>query len=71
MYRRQKALTLGNVFATKVFKNLTIAELKEKVAQNDEAVIKSLVLFSSQIPGTKGYFSQVVVVVVVVVVLFP
>ena len=35
-----------------------MAELKEKVAQDDEAVIKSLVLFSAQIPGTKGYFSQ-------------
>ena len=57
MYRRHKALTLGNVFASNVFKNMTMEELKEKVAQNDDAVMKSLVLFSGQIPGTKGYFS--------------
>ena len=43
---------------TRKAKLLTMAELKEKVAQDDEAVIKSLVLFSAQIPGTKGYFSQ-------------
>ena len=58
MYRRHKALTLGNVFASNVFKDMTIGELKEKVAQGDDAVLKSLVLFSGQIPGTKGYFSQ-------------
>ena len=58
MYRRHKALTLGNVFASNVFRNMTMAELKEKVVENDPAVMKSLVLFSAQIPGTKGYFSQ-------------
>ena len=58
MYRRHTALTLGNVFAKNVYRNMSMAELKEKVAQDDEAVIKSLVLFSAQIPGTKGYFSQ-------------
>ena len=58
MYRRHKALTLGNVFASNVFKDMTMTELKEKVAQDDVAVMKSLVLFSGQIPGTKGYFSQ-------------
>ena len=58
MYRRHKALTLGNVFASNVFKDMTMAELKDKVAKGDDAVMKSLVLFSGQIPGTKGYYSQ-------------
>ena len=58
MYRRHKALTLGNVFASNVFKDMTMSDLKEKVKQDDAAVMKSLILFTAQIPGTKGYFSQ-------------
>ena len=58
MYRRHKALTLGNVYATNVCNNMSMAELKQKVQEDDEAVMKSLTLFSAQIPGTKGYFSQ-------------
>ena len=58
MYRRHKALTLGNVFASNVFKDMTMSDLKEKVAQDDPAVMKSLILFSAQIPGTRGYYSQ-------------
>ena len=46
------------MYCSNVLRNITMTELKEKVAQDDEAVIKSLVLFSAQIPGTKGYFSQ-------------
>ena len=58
MYRRHKALTLGNVFASNVFKDMTMADLREKVAQDDPAVMKSLILFTAQIPGTRGYYSQ-------------
>ena len=58
MYRRHKALTLGNVYATNVCNNMSLAELKQKVQEDDEAVMKSLTLFSAQIPGTKGYFGQ-------------
>ena len=37
---------------------MSLEELKQKVAEGNDAVMKSLLLFSSQIPGTKAYFSQ-------------
>ena len=48
----------GNVFASNVCKNMSLEQLKQKVAEENDAVMKSLLLFSSQIPGTKAYFSQ-------------
>ena len=58
MYNRHKALTLGNVYGNNVCRNMSLAELKEKVTEDNETIMKSLVAFSSQIPGTKGYFAQ-------------
>ena len=58
MHQRHKALTLGNVYASKVCRNMTMAELKAKVEEDDDTIMKSLVTFASQIPGTKGFFSQ-------------
>ena len=37
---------------------MSMADLKQKVQEDDEVKMKSLTLFSAQIPGTKGYFSQ-------------
>ena len=37
---------------------MTVADLKEKVAQDDPTVMKSLIAFSAQIPGTKAYFKH-------------
>ena len=56
MYRRHKGLTLANVYAKNVCKDMTMAEVKEKVAAGDETLMKSLLYFGSQIPGTKQYF---------------
>ena len=58
MHMRHKALTLGNVYASKVCKDMTMRELKAKVDEEDDTIMKSLVTFASQIPGTKGFFSQ-------------
>ena len=58
MFRRHKALTLGNVYASNVCRNMSLSELKEKVTEDDDTIMKSLVAFSSQIPGTKGHFAQ-------------
>ena len=37
---------------------MTLVELQEKVAEDNDAVMKSLLVFGSQIPGTKAYFGQ-------------
>ena len=58
MHMRHKALTLGNVYASNVCRNMTMAELKAKVEEENDMIMKSLVTFASQIPGTKGFFSQ-------------
>ena len=58
MFRRWKSLTLGNVFAQNVCPNMSMDELKKLVDEDNEAIKKSLILFSSQIPGTKAYFGQ-------------
>ena len=58
MHRRHKALTLGNVYASNVVRDMSLSELKDKVSNENDTVMKSLVAFSSQIPGTKGYFAQ-------------
>ena len=58
MFRRHKALTLGNVYASNVLRNISLSELKEKVSKECDAVMKTLMAFTSQIPGTKGMFAQ-------------
>ena len=57
IFRRHKALTLANVYAKNVCHEMTMTELKERVEQNDPSIMKSLLAFSAQIPGTKAYFS--------------
>ena len=56
--RRHNVLTLGNFFGRKVFDNVSMAVLREKFMQEYVAVIKLLVLFSAQKPGTKDFLSQ-------------
>ena len=51
MYRRHKGLYLANVYVKNV-----CSEVKDKVAAGDEALLKSLLYFGSQITGTKQYF---------------
>ena len=36
--------------------DMTMAEVKEKVEAGDDALLKSLLYFGSQITGTKQYF---------------
>ena len=56
IYRRHKSLTLGNIYAKNVCKDLTLAEVQAKIRSGDETIIKSLLSFGSQIQGTKQYF---------------
>ena len=58
MYRRHKACTLGNVYAKNICRNMTLSDLKEKVAENDPSIMKSLIAFSAQIQGTRAYFKH-------------
>ena len=57
MYRRHKALTLSNVYANKVCSDLTMEEIKQRVANDDQKIMKSLLYFGATIQGTRQYFS--------------
>ena len=56
IYRRHKAITIGNVYATTIAKDLTMEEVKRRIADNDDPLIKSLLHFGATIPGTRQYF---------------
>ena len=47
---------LANVYVKNVCSDISMAEVKDKVAAGDEALLKSLLYFGSQITGTKQYF---------------
>ena len=55
-YLREKALTTGNVFAKNNARDISMAQLKERLANNDEAVVRSLLHFSRSIPGTRQFW---------------
>ena len=55
-YLRSKALTTGNVFAKNNARDITMAQLKERLADNDDAVIRSLLNFSRTIPGSRQFW---------------
>ena len=50
-YKRNKALTTGNVFVKHRLKDITVQALKEQVASGDFTVFKQLLFFSRSIPG--------------------
>ena len=49
---------MGNIYAARVLSGVSVAELKEKIANNDPAVMGSLTTFSSQITGSSGFWRQ-------------
>ena len=55
-YRRHKGLTVSNVYAKNLGTGTTIAEVKEKVAQDDDSIIQTLMHYGSGITGTAQYF---------------
>ena len=50
-YKRDKALTQGNVFAKYSARDITVESLKERVAANDLSVLKSLLYFTRSSVG--------------------
>ena len=56
IFRRHKALTISNVYAKKVCSNMSMAQVKDKVANNDDSLLNSLLYFGATIPGTRQYF---------------
>ena len=54
--RRHQALTLGNVYTKTFAAGMTMADVKEQVAQDNETFIRSLLYYGKQIEGTKQYF---------------
>ena len=57
-HMRHLALTLGNVFAQRCTRDLTMGELKEKVRSGDDSIFRKLLFFGKQIPGTRQYFKR-------------
>ena len=55
-YRRHKGITVSNVYAKNLSTGTTIAEVKDKVAQDDDSLIQTLMHYSSGITGTAQYF---------------
>ena len=55
-YLRNKALTTGNVFAKNNARDISMAQLKQRLANNDEAVIRSLLSFGKSIPGSRQFW---------------
>ena len=55
-YRRHKGITVSNVYAKNLSDKTTIAEVKDKVAQDDDSIIQTLMHYSSGITGTPQYF---------------
>ena len=54
--QRHTALTMGRVVGRDLDKNMTVSELKEKVAAEDFDVIEKLRYYSAAIPGSGQYF---------------
>ena len=55
-YLRDKSFSLGNVFAKNNAKDITVKQLKERVAEGDDAVFQSLLSFSRSVPGTRQFW---------------
>ena len=55
-YRRHKGLTVSNVYAKNLGAGTTIEDVKQKVAQDDDSMIQTLMHYGSGITGTAQYF---------------
>ena len=55
-YRRHKGITVSNVYAKNLSAGTSMADVKEKVAQDDESIIQTLMHYGSGITGTAQYF---------------
>ena len=55
-YFRHKGLTLGNIYANRMLEGMTIQEVLQKIEEGDERIIGSLIMFSAQIPGSRGFW---------------
>ncbi|MCH2545601.1 MAG: AAA family ATPase [Alphaproteobacteria bacterium] len=56
--QKQQALALGNLYAERGLKNMTVKEMKERLEAGDSSILKSLYCFSSNIKGSQQMFSQ-------------
>ena len=54
--QRHTALTMGRVVGQDLEENMTVSELREKVANNDFNVLEKLRYYSAAIPGSPQYF---------------
>ena len=57
-YLRHQALSTGNVFAKNAARDITVGQLKEKLAEGDETIFRYLLSFSKSIPGTRQYWKS-------------
>ena len=55
-YRRHKAMTLSNVFAEKTVSDMTVAEIKTAVQNEDYQVLHKLYYFGHTLEGTPQFF---------------
>ena len=50
-YKRNKAITTGNVFVKQRMKDITVQSLKDQVQAGDFTIFKALLYFSRSLPG--------------------
>ena len=55
-YRRHKGITVSNVYAKNLSAGTTAGEVKDRVAQDDDGIIQTLMHYGSGITGTAQYF---------------
>ena len=58
LIHRQQALLVGSVFADRVMKDKTVAEVKEALSDQNNPYLKCMVHMSSGIQGTNAHFSR-------------
>jgi ubiquitin C-terminal hydrolase len=55
-YLRTTALSLANVYAKQLDSSMTMAELRARVAADDQTVIQKLLAFSRTVPGSRQFW---------------
>jgi hypothetical protein len=56
VYRRRQAITISNVYALRCCQDVSIGDVKAKVAADDESTMKGLMYFAKEIQGTSQHF---------------
>ena len=58
MLQRHQAISTGNVYAKRVLKDMTVGELKQKIAEKDGKTLNGLLYFGSSIRGSAQFFKK-------------